>query len=244
MIEKKSIKYKISNKIPVFGTMASVNMKKDELTELVENNNYDFVLIDGQHAPLNEDSISVFCNTANQLNIHVQFRIKHTNLAFLSGNYIDLGPSGIEIPQIELESTVVETLNNFYYPPKGVRSWGGQDRVGLTKKPSRLEYSQWWENYGTLWLQIESVNAVKNCRSFAKPGVDCLSFGPADLSFSMENNPDQNFKSIEDCVQFTVNQLTSTTTSVCFRNDIGNRQLYLDMGVTVLLETPKAKWAR
>ena len=76
--------------MPVFGTMASVNMNKDVLTNLIESNIYDFVLIDGQHAPLNEDSISNFCYIANELNIHVQFRIKHTNLAFLSGNYIDL----------------------------------------------------------------------------------------------------------------------------------------------------------
>ena len=44
MIENDSIKYKISNKVPVFGTMASVNMKKDELTKLVESNNYDFII--------------------------------------------------------------------------------------------------------------------------------------------------------------------------------------------------------
>ncbi len=244
MIDQNSLKFKISNKIPVVGTMASVNMSKDDLTQLVESGNYDFVLIDGQHSPLNEDSITSFCSLSNELNIHVQFRIKHTNLAFLSGNYIDLGPSGIEIPQIELESTVTETLNNFYYPPKGIRSWGGQDRVGLSKISSRIEYSSWWENYGTLWLQLESVNAVKNCRSFAKPGVDCLSFGPADLSFSLENSPIHNFKSIEDCVQFTVNELEGTSTSVCFRNDLGTRQLYLDLGVTVLLETPKGKWGR
>ncbi|GIS68054.1 MAG: hypothetical protein CM1200mP7_0030 [Chloroflexota bacterium] len=45
----------------------------------------------------------------------------------------------------------------------------------------------------TLWLQLESVDAVKNCRKFAKPGVDCLSFGPADLSFSLENTSNHNF---------------------------------------------------
>ena len=44
MTENNSVKYKISKKIPVFGTMASVNMNKDELTKLIESNNYDFVL--------------------------------------------------------------------------------------------------------------------------------------------------------------------------------------------------------
>ena len=87
-------------------------------------------------------------------------------------------------------------------------------------------------------MQLESINAVTNARGLAKQGVDCLSFGPNDLSFSLESQPDHHLKTVDDCVRHVVEQLRDTTVAACFRNRTpDNRRKYADMGVTVLLET-------
>ena len=140
---------------------------------------------------------------------------------------------------METVATVDEAVDGFYYPQFGKRSWGGVARVGIAERSDRLEYAKWWGETGVLWLQIESVEAVTKARELAKAGVDCLSFGPADLSFSMEAHPHHPFKSVDDCVRHVVEQLRDTDSTVCFRNyDPALRQKYIDMGVTVLLERP------
>ena len=173
---------------------------------------------------------------ADALDIPVNFRIKHTRNAYLIGNYLDLGPSGIEVPQVELEMTVDEAVDAFYYPQQGIRSWGGAARKNSVGT-ERLEYADWWNNYGMLWMQIESIEAVTHARRLAKSGVDCLSFGPTDLTFSMESHPNHALQTVDACVQYVAKELEGSSTTVCFRNgNPSTREKYADMGVTVFLE--------
>ena len=72
--------------------------------------------MDAQHGPFNEAQLMAFCIMAQDLNLPVQIRIKHTQHAYLIGNYLDLGPSGIMVPEVENEAIVDEALNAFYYP--------------------------------------------------------------------------------------------------------------------------------
>ena len=48
-----------------------------------------------------ESELAEFCAMAEELDVFVQFRIKHTRNAYLIGNYLDLGPCGVEVPQVE-----------------------------------------------------------------------------------------------------------------------------------------------
>ena len=236
-----SLKKRIHNGEAILGVSVPMDMERGPLEEIVAARPYDFVSVDSQHSAYNEDRLVSFCTMANELDVHVQFRIKHTRHTYLIGNYLDLGPSGIEVPQVEEDATVDEAISNFHYPQRGVRSWGGAPRVGVTERPDRLDYAAWWADTGVLWMQLESINAVTNTRGLAKQGVDCLSFGPNDLSFSLESQPDHQLKTVDDCVRHVVEQLRDTTVAACFRNRTpDNRRKYADMGVTVLLEAAGA----
>jgi 2-keto-3-deoxy-L-rhamnonate aldolase RhmA len=236
---EKTLKQRIRDKEKVYGIAASISASRDELAAILAQGDYDFVSTDSQHAAFNEERLVAFCKMAAEFGMPVQFRIKHTRHTYLIGNLLDLGPSGVETPQVELESTADEAVANFYYPPIGVRSWGGAARVG-TQGRDRLEYAKWWSEYGVLWLQIESVAAVTHARKLAKPGVDCLSFGPADLTFSLEAYPHHPFKTVDDCVRHVAEQLAGTSVAVCFRNGRPeSREKYAAMGVTVFLEYPR-----
>ena len=234
-----NLKQRIRSGDDVLGLAVPVTMGRDDLAALIPTGPYDFVSVDSQHAPYDEERLTAFCKMAAEMDIPVQFRIKHTQHTYLVGNYLDLGPTGVEIPQVETEETVDEAIANFYYPHTGIRSWGGQTRVGLAERPDMREYADWWEQTGVLWMQIESVEAITKARMLAKPGVDCLSFGPADLTFSLEAHPDHPFRTVDDCVSHVVQQMRDSEVAVCFRNyDPALRQKYRDMGVTVLLERP------
>lgn len=97
---------------------------KDDIEHTMSIRNYDFLAVDAQHSPFNEENLSNISDIANGMGIPIQLRIKHTQFTFTIGNMLDLGPSMIEVPQVENMSTVNEAVDNFHYPQKGRRSWG------------------------------------------------------------------------------------------------------------------------
>ena len=224
----------------IYGVGMPANIKRDRFDAILDKGPYDFVNVDSQHSPFNEERLVEFCAMAEERDVFVQFRIKHTRHAYLIGNNLDLGPCGIEVPQTELESTTEEAVQAFYYPPEGGRSLGGAARRGAKERQDWFEYIEWWNRFGVLWLQIESIESATHVRQLAKQGVDCFSFGPADLSINMRSHPQHPFKSLDDCVSYVVRALEGTTVAVCFRNyNPDLREKYADMGVRVFLELPQ-----
>ena len=102
-----------------------LDASESKMEAIISKNDYAFVFTDSQHGAFNEDTLVKFCESANNLGIPSQFRIKHTKHASLIGNILDLGPVGIEVPQVETLETVKETVYYFYYPQAGGRSVGG-----------------------------------------------------------------------------------------------------------------------
>ena len=236
-----SLKQRINRGETVIGVSVPIRADRSRMRSILDKGPYDFVATDSQHSAFSEERLDSFCSMAAEFDVPVHFRIKHTRHAYLIGNILDLGPSGVEVPQVERQSTVDEAVAYFYYPPQGIRSWGGASRLGFQQGADHREYRKWWGETGVLWLQIESVEAVTAARQLAKPGVDCLSFGPVDLTFSLEAHPNHPFKTVDDCVRYVVEQLDGSGTTACFRNVSPDaRQKYIDMGVTVLLEQPPA----
>ena len=232
----KSLKSRIAQGDQLFGISTSITTDKYEAEKTVSEGPYDFVLIDGQHSPVDQNKIADYSAMMAEMDVHVQFRIEHARNAYLIGHYLDLGVSGIEVPQVEEIAEVNESVANFYYSPAGVRSWGGRSRIGFDQGVDRHEYAKWWNNYGVLWIQAESVNAVTSIKKLATTGVDCVSIGPNDLRFDMERVGSKKFDSVETCVKHIVSQLEGTGITVCHRiYDIVEKQKFYDLGVNVIL---------
>jgi 2-keto-3-deoxy-L-rhamnonate aldolase RhmA len=241
MPEKASLKQRIHHGDIILGVSDPMSLERSRLENILSQDTYDFVAVDSQHSPYNEERLVAFCALAEDVGIPVQFRIKHPRHAYLIGNILDLGPLSIEVPLVEEASTVEEALAAFYYPQVGKRSWGGAARYGVQGREDRLEYARWWNTHGILCLQIETLNAVTNARQLAKPGVDCFTWGPADLSFDLEGHPAHPFRTVDDCLRQVLKQLEGTDVKVSFRSGTPDlRNKYIDMGVTVLMERPKS----
>ena len=237
IVPELTLKQRIHAGETVIGVGLPYTADRDYVEGLLDRHAYDFCHVDVQHSPINEEAILLFCAIAHDFGLPIKMRIKHARDAYLIGNYLDLGLSGIEIPSAELESTVDEAINALFYPPTGRRSWG-EPHSGPGIPTDRIGHAKWYDNYGMLWLQIESILGVTNARRLAKPGVDCFSFGPNDLNFDIETYPAHPLDSVDKCVKHVLEQLVGSTAAVCFRTTQDNRQKYADMGVTVFLEEP------
>jgi 2-keto-3-deoxy-L-rhamnonate aldolase RhmA len=242
------LKQRIHSGEVLIGAFVPPNSSKARLEQVLSFYPYDFFHVDSQHVPYDEERIVEFCSFANEFEVPVVLRIKHSRHAYLVGAYADLGLTGVEVPQVETEEIANEALEFFYYPPAGKRSSGGVHVLGFTPtagRDTRVDYAEWWNRSGVLMLQVESIEAITMAKRLAKPGVDCLSWGAAphsaDLAFSLENNREHPFKTDDDCLEYTIGQLRGTDTKMFVRIDgAADREKYLKMGATVLRENPPA----
>jgi 4-hydroxy-2-oxoheptanedioate aldolase len=183
---------------------------REQVQDTIARNPCDMLYIDAQHGPCAEWDIVRICSAAEEVGVPVQMRIRHLRETYLIGHYLDLGLLGIKVPEVEDEAVVIEAIKAFYFPPVGKRSWGGWVGYGIQERRDRVQYARWWNQNGVLGIKIESIKAVINVCSFARPGLDYLDFGPSDLQFDLETNPHPWLKTIEDCREHVKKELVGS----------------------------------
>lgn len=243
MSKSKSLRQRIKKGEVLVALRAELSMTKAQLADAWSTGRYDYVRIEGQHNPFAEQQLVDFCAITDDIDIDVQLRIPHTGEAHLVGRYLDFGCSAILVPEVMESETVDDAIAYAYYPPVGRRSWGGDFRRGLRRiGKDRQTYAAWWNEHVVLGIQVESVETVINIRALAKPGVQVVTFGPNDLSFSLEDHPEFPLPSIDDCMRNVAAQLAGTDVRLAMGTGTKpeERGKYLDMGVTLFQEDPPA----
>jgi 2-keto-3-deoxy-L-rhamnonate aldolase RhmA len=243
MSENKPLKQRIQEGEVLVSLRLSVDTNRPQLETILSQGTYDFIYVDGQHTAFSDDQLVTLCATAEELGLPVQFRIPHTRHAYLIGRYLDLGLTGILVPQVETEADVEEAIAQCYYPQIGRRSWGGKARLGLKRwgRPvDRREYASWWNRQAVLAVQYESVSAINLSRRLARPGIDYVAFGPNDLLFNMEGQPDNPFQNVDAAMRHTAGQLQDSgiRLGMAVPTIPGERDKYLQIGITVFQEDP------
>lgn len=241
MNNERSLKQRIRAGEIIHGLQASLDTGPDELTAAVARKKYDYIYIDGQHTAFSESGMVAFCGLAQSLDLPVIFRIHHTRHAYLIGRYLDLGILGVIVPEVEERAVVDEALAYAYYPQQGKRSWGGTARYGLNTADGPLDrhsYAAWWNDNVLVAIMPESVEAIRNIRALATPGVDFVTFGPNDLLFSIEGHPDFPMRTVEECIRHVLAELSGTGVAVAIGTAIeGDRARFQEMGVTIFSES-------
>ena len=241
MTQEKTLRQRIRDGEVLVALRGSLDTTKSQLSDIWATGHYDYIWIDGQHTAFSEESLVAYCTAAEELGIDVQLRIPHTRHAYLVGRYLDLGCSAVLVPEVMEEETVDDALAYAYYPQVGRRSWGGEARRGVrgvAKGMDRLQYAAWWNDYVTLSIQVESVEAVTNIKKLAKPGVTVVTFGPNDLSFNMEGHEGYPLKSVDDCMRNVAAQLAGTDIRLAMGTGTQpeERDKYLEIGITLFQE--------
>jgi len=241
MSQPKTLRERIRAGDVLVALRGSLKTSKSQLADIWASGHFDYIWIDGQHTAFSEEDLVAYCAAAEDLGIDVQLRIPHTRDAHKVGRFLDFGPSAVLVPEVMGEQEVDDAIAYAYYGPIGRRSWGGGARRGLrsvAKGMNRLAYAAWWNDYVILSIQVESVEAVTNIRQLAKPGVSVVTFGPNDLSFSLEAHPDYPLKTVEECMRNVAAQLDGTGIRIAMGTATKpeEREKYLALGVTLFQE--------
>ena len=231
----KSLRQRMQDGEVLTAMRGSLSTSKAELAAMWATGRYDYIWIDSQHTPYSDQLLVDYCQVAGELGIDVQLRIPHTRQAHMVGRFLDFGLTAVLVPEVEEPETVDDAIAYAYYGPIGRRSWGGPTRKGFSQGVDRHEYSAWWNDTVVLGIQVESVEAVTNIHKLAKPGVSVVTFGPNDLSFSLEAHPGFPLQDVDACMRNVAAQLKDTGIRLAMgtATQPEERDKYVDMGFTL-----------
>jgi 2-keto-3-deoxy-L-rhamnonate aldolase RhmA len=153
------------------------------VAETIAQGNFDFLLLDGEHAPVPPDAVSSLLPSTEIHGCPVIYRARSNNLDLIRGA-LDAGVSGIMVPMIENATEAKRALDAAKYPPLGRRGIGPWRASNYYD--NYLDYVAEANSMTCVVLQIESREAVDSIDSIASlAGVDVLYVGPADMAASM-----------------------------------------------------------
>lgn len=175
------LREKIISGRTVVGTWVSI--PDIAVVEILAQAGFDYLLIDGEHAPISPSQLFPLAVAAERRGCPVVYRVQ-TNSADLIKAALDIGIAGLMVPMVESPEEAAAVVSAAKYPPAGRRGMGPwrasnffQDFQGYVASANEQT---------AVIVQIESAAAVERAAQIAAvPGIDALFVGPADLSGSL-----------------------------------------------------------
>lgn len=152
--------------------------------EAVAGSGFDWLLIDGEHAPNDLRSVLAQLQAVAPYAAHPIVRPAIGDVVAIK-QWLDLGVQTLLIPVVETAEQAAAMVAATRYPPRGVRGVGSA-LARSSRWASVNDYAHAADEQMCVLLQVETVKGLANLDAIAAvEGVDGVFFGPADLSASM-----------------------------------------------------------
>lgn len=155
-------------------------------TELCAGAGFDWLLIDGEHAPNDLRSIlgqlQAIAAYPSQAVVRVPLGHGEAGTALIK-QVLDLGAQTLLVPMVDTAAQAAALVQAMRYPPQGIRGMAG---ARASRWGTYTDYARQANSQVCLLVQAESRTALNNLDAIAATeGVDGVFIGPADLSASM-----------------------------------------------------------
>ncbi len=152
--------------------------------ELCAYTGYDWLLIDGEHAPNNLSTVLAQLQAIQGTPSQAIVRLVDDNPAVIK-QYLDIGVQSLLVPMIETADQARDLVRAIQYPPEGIRGVGTALARGACWNLID-DYFDEVDDELCLIIQIESVKGLKNLDEILSVDrVDAVFIGPADLAATM-----------------------------------------------------------
>lgn len=152
--------------------------------ELAANAGFDWLLIDGEHAPNDLRGMLGQLQAIAPYPAQAIIRPVIGDTALIK-QVLDIGAQTLLVPMVESAEQARQLVRAMHYPPKGVRGVGSA-LARASRWNSIPGYLEQADEQMCLLVQIESLEGLQNLDAIAAvEGVDGVFIGPADLSASM-----------------------------------------------------------
>ena len=162
--------------------------------EALATTGYDWLLIDGEHAPNDVRSILAQLQAVAAYPVHPIVR-PHVGDVALIKQLLDTGAQTLLVPMVDSAAQAALMVAATRYPPHGIRGVGSA--LARSSRWNQVDdYLHQADGQMCVLVQVETLEGLRNVAEIAAvEGVDGVFFGPADLSASMgllgqPNHPD------------------------------------------------------
>jgi 4-hydroxy-2-oxoheptanedioate aldolase len=155
-----------------------------QIAEIMGTCGFDWLVIDGEHAPNDIRSIrdQLIALTASPSHPVVRVPVGET---WMIKQVLDAGAQTVLVPIVESAEQARELVRACHYPPKGVRGVGAT-AARATMFGSVSEYIQTADQEVCLLVQVENRAGIDALDEILQvEGIDGVFIGPADLSTDM-----------------------------------------------------------
>jgi 4-hydroxy-2-oxoheptanedioate aldolase len=167
---------------PQFGLWAA--LADPYVIEVLATSGFDWLLIDGEHAPNDVRSTLAQLQVIAAYASHPVVRPVRCDSALIK-QLLDIGAQTLLLPMIDTAEQAAQAVAATRYPPQGIRGVGSA--LARASRWNRItDYLHTAQNELCVLVQVESQLGMSNLAAIAAvDGVDGVFFGPADLSASM-----------------------------------------------------------
>ena len=182
MIQKNKFKAGLSTHKVQYGVWNGI--ADSYAAEILAGAGFDFVLIDGEHAPFDLRSILHQLQAMSKYDVSTLVRPPSGDPVLIK-QLLEIGVQSLLIPMVESGAQAELMVQAMRYPPAGIRGVG--TALSRAAQWNRVNnYFQDADGEMCLCLQVESVKGYEALDDIlAVDGVDVVFIGPADLAGSM-----------------------------------------------------------
>ena len=217
--------------------------------EILAGTGFDWLLIDGEHAPNDVRSTLSQLQAVAPYPAHAVVRIPvgagHIGTTLVK-QYLDIGAQTLLVPMVDTAEEALAIVRASRYPPQGIRGMG-----------SALARASRWQTYPDyvheandqvcVLVQVETATSMRNIDAIAATeGVDGVFIGPADLSASMGYPGNAAHPDVQAAIEVGIGRILRAgkapgilaTTEASARKWLDAGALFVAVGVdTMLLKT-------
>ena len=182
-----------------------VSMANPYSTEICAGAGFDWLLIDGEHAPNDLRSIMAQLQTIAGYASHPVCRVPVGDSALLK-QYLDLGVQTLLVPMVDTVEQAQTLVQACRYPPDGFRGMAG---ARASRWGRYINYALEANAQTCLLVQAETRLALSNLDAIvATEGIDGVFIGPADLSASMGYVGNSGHPQVQQAIEEAITRIT------------------------------------
>lgn len=164
--------------IGIWSMLASANV-----LEVLTQSDYDWVLLDTEHAPNEVPMVLEQLRTVAQGNVQAVVRPSFNDPVVIK-RLLDIGAQTLLVPMVDSADDARKAVAAVRYPPQGVRGVSAGTRANRYGRDG--DYFEHANREACLVVQIETVAGLNNLEQIAAvDGIDALFVGPSDLAAAL-----------------------------------------------------------
>ncbi|MBC3966409.1 4-hydroxy-2-oxoheptanedioate aldolase [Pseudomonas simiae] len=200
--------------------------------ELAANAGFDWLLIDGEHAPNHLQGMLAQLQAVAPYPSQALIRPVIGDSALIK-QLLDIGAQTLLVPMIESAAQALELVRAMRYPPQGIRGVGSA-LARASRWNSIQGYLDQADDQMCLLVQIENLEGLANLDEIAAvEGVDGVFIGPADLSASMGHRGNPGHPEVQAAIEDAIGRIVQSGKAAGILSaDENLARRYIELGAT------------